>query len=93
MVESKTPTDHSTIHTYVCEPLTAQPISLCSEKFEHFKQLDLSDYSNGQGSLQIDVLIEAEYYWELVTGHSEDDPVTVQTQLRRVLSGPAPKTK
>ena len=54
----------------ICEPLTAQPISLCLEKFEHLKQLDLADYSNGQDSLQIDVLIGADYYWELVTGRT-----------------------
>ena len=28
------------------EPLTTQPISLCLEKFEHLKQIDLSDHSN-----------------------------------------------
>ena len=54
----------------ICEPLTAQPISLCFEKFEHLKQLDMADYSNGQDSLQIDVLIGADYYWELVTGRT-----------------------
>ena len=47
-------------------------MSLCLERFEHFKQLDLADYSNGQDSLQIDVLIGADYYWELVTGIRAD---------------------
>ena len=80
----------------ICEPLTAQPISLCLDKFEHLKQLDLADCSNGQDSLQIDILIGADYYWELVTGctsRCEDGPVTVHTQLGWVLSGPVPKMK
>ena len=68
----------------ICEPLTAQPISLCLEKFEHFNQFDLADCSNGQDPLQMDVLIGADYYWELVTGHTsrcEDGPVAVHTRL------------
>ena len=80
----------------ICEPLTAQPISLCLEKFDHLRQLDLADYSNGQGTLQIDVLIGADYYWELATGRTsrcEDGPVAVHTRLGWVLSGPVPKAK
>ena len=82
--------------TSICEPLTAQPISMCWEKFEHLKQLDLADYSNGQDPLQIDVLIGADYYWELVTGRTsrcENGPVAVHTRLGWVLSGPIPQTK
>ena len=80
----------------ICEPLTAQPISLCLGKFEHLKQLDLADYSDGQDSLQIDVLIGADYYWELVTGRTsrcDSGPVAVHTRLGWVLSGPIPKMK
>ncbi len=87
----RAPADHS-----ICEPLTAQPISLCLEKFEHLNELSLADHSNGRDSLQIDVLIGADYYWELVTGRTsrcEDGPVAVHTRLGWVLSGPAPKTK
>ena len=80
----------------ICEPLTAQPISLCLEKFEHLKQLDLADYPDGQAYLQIDALIGADYYWGLVTGRTsrcEDGPVALQTRLGWVLSGPIPETK
>ena len=80
----------------ICESLTAQPISLCLEKFEHLKQLNLSDYSNGQDPLQIDALIGADYYWEFVTGHvsrCEDGPVAIDTRLGWVLSGPVPRMK
>ena len=80
----------------ICEPLTAQPISLCLNKHDHLNRLDLADYSDGQETLQIDVLIGADYYWELVTGKTsrgKDGPVAVHTRLGWVLSGPAPKTK
>ena len=40
-----------TIVPSICEPLTAQPILLSLEKFEHLKRLDLADYSNGRDSL------------------------------------------
>ena len=46
------------------EPL----IALCLEKFEHVQQLDLANHSNGKDSLQIDVIIGADYYWELIPG-------------------------
>lgn len=78
----------------ICEPLTSQPISLCVEKFEHLKRLDLADYSNGRDPLQIDVLIGADHYWELATGRihrCEDGPTAVHTRLGWVLSGPTPK--
>ena len=80
----------------ICEPLTAQPISLCLNKHDHLNRLDLADYSDGQETLQIDVLIGADYYWELATGktiRSKDGPVAVHTRLGWVLSAPASKTK
>lgn len=80
----------------ICEPLTAQPISSCLETFKHLKQLDLADYSNGQESLKVDVLIGADHYRRLATGHMkrcEDGLIAVETQLGWVLSGPVPKAK
>ena len=74
----------------ICEPLTAQPISLCLNKHDHFNRLDLADYSDGQEALQIDVLIGADTG---KTSRGKDGPVAVHTRLGWVLSGPAPKTK
>ena len=80
----------------ICEPLTAQPISLCLKKYNHLNHLDLADWSSGVEALHIDVLIGADYYWELVTGKTlrgTEGPVAVDTRLGWVLSGPAPKAK
>ena len=80
----------------ICEPLTAQSISSCLETFKHLERLDLADHSNGQESLQVDVLIGADYYWRLVTGRTErceGGLVAVETRLGWVLSGPVPREK
>ena len=76
----------------ICEPLAAQPITLCLEKYSHLKQLNLADSSTGDETLHVDVLIGADYYWELVTGQmrkGDEGPVAVYTRLGWVLSGPA----
>ena len=49
----------------------------------------LADYSDGNARLEVDVLIGADYYWELATGSICDNgPTAVHTKLDWVLSGP-----
>ena len=75
---------------HICDPLTAQPISLCAEKYSHLSKLDLVDVSNGEAQLEIDVLIGSDYYWELTTGkirRGQSGPVAIHTRLGWVLSG------
>ena len=77
----------------ICEPLTAQPINICAEKFDHLCQLDMADSSDGKTAVDIELLIGADYYWDLATGHTrrgESGPVAICTKLGWVLSGPAP---
>jgi len=62
----------------ICDPLVSQPIATCIEKTNPFKGLDFADYADGKSSLQVDVLIGSDYYWELVTGsvyRSEHGPI------------------
>ena len=76
---------------HICDPLTAQPISLCAEMYSHLSKLDLADVSNGETQLEIDVLIGSDYYWELTTGkirRGQSGPVATHTRLGWVLSGP-----
>ena len=76
----------------ICEPLSAQPISLCSEKYSHLSQLDLADLSNSESQLEVDVLIGSDHYWDLVTGETirgRSGPVAINTKVGWVLSGPA----
>ena len=44
-------------------------------------------------AVEVDILIGADYYWELATGRvnrGEDGPIAVETKLGLVLSGPVP---
>ena len=77
----------------ICEPLTAQPINICTQKFDHLFQLDMADSSDGKTAVDVELLIGADYYWDLTTGHTrrgDSGPVAIHTKLGWVLSGPAP---
>ncbi len=77
----------------ICEPLAAQPITLCVKKYNHLSRLDLADSSDGKAAMGVDMLIGADYYWELATGKTSggwSGPVAIHTKLGWVLSGPAP---
>ena len=79
----------------ICEPLTSQPIALCTEKCGHLSQLDLADYSEGDSEMCVDLLIGADYFWNLTTGRTvrgKSGPVAIHTKLGWVLSGPTPFT-
>ena len=80
---------------HICDPLSAQPISLCAETCSHLLQLDLADTSDGETLMEIDVLIGSDYYWQLTTGkvlRGDSGPVAIHTRLGWVLSGPTTLT-
>ena len=75
----------------ICNPLTAQPIGYSQERYDHLMGLDLSDSANASESLDIDMLIGSDLYWQLVTGsiiRGEHGPTAIQTKVGWVLSGP-----
>ena len=75
----------------ICEPMVCQPISACAQQSKAFSGLDLADHSDGEDSLQVDMLIGSDYYWYLVTVSVckiESGPTAVHTKLGWVLSGP-----
>ena len=79
----------------ICDPLVSQPIATCIENTNSFKGLEFAGYSDGKSSLQVNVLIGSDYYWELVTGsvcRSEYGPTAIHTKLGWVLSGHMPAT-
>lgn len=69
----------------ICQPLTAQPIDLCMERYRHLAGLDFADACQGKDDLiEMDLLIGSGCYWWLVTGEirgGEDGPVAVHTKL------------
>lgn len=75
----------------ICEPLVSQPIASCVSDGCHLATLDLADYSDGESSLEVDLLIGSDFYWDLVTGgvsQGTQGPVAIHTKLGWVLSGP-----
>ena len=53
----------------ICEPLSGHTVSCASERFSHLLRLKMADSSSLGDTLDINVLIGADYYWELVTGN------------------------
>ena len=80
---------------HICEPLTTQPIDKCLELYPHISGLDLGNDPLDE-TLEIDVLIGLDFYWEFVTGEvvrGVEGPVAINTTLGWMLSGPANLTK
>ena len=76
----------------ICEPLVGQSIAASIEEHPHLLGLELADFSSSESSLPVDLLIGADYYWELVTGRvcrGSNGPTAVHTKLGWVLSGPS----
>ena len=53
--------------------------------------MELADYCSGDNTLDIDILIDCDHHWDLVTGdviRKDNGPIAVHTKLGWVLSGP-----
>lgn len=75
----------------ICEPLASQPIAACAKGNQHLASLELADYSESDQSLEVDILVGSDYYWDLVTGgvsRGSSGPTAIHTKLGWVLSGP-----
>ena len=75
----------------ICEPLVGQPISECIEGNQHLASLELADIADSGSTLTIDILIGANYYWEIIMERlcrGESGPTGIHTKLGWVLSGP-----
>ena len=69
---------------YMCEPLSVQPISLCTEIYSHLSGLELVEASDGNEPMEVDLLIGSDNYWQLITGEircGEDGPVLLTPDL------------
>ena len=68
----------------ICEPLVSQLISACARENQHLASLELADYSESEHSLEVDVLVASDYYWDLVTGgvcHGSDGSTAIHIVL------------
>ena len=73
----------------LCDPLINQPIQIAKENFEHLKDLELAD--SGDGGLEVDILLGADFYWEIVSGNmrrgKKCGPLALGSKLGWILSG------
>ena len=75
----------------ICDPLVCQPIDVCINQKPHLKGLELADWADKGSTLEVDILIGSDNYWDLVTGavsKSTGGPTAIHTKLGWVLSGP-----
>ena len=79
----------------ICEPFTVPPVRIDTEYYGYWCHLELAD-SFGEGLFWPDMLVSADYYWDLMTGETirgnkgpgNKGPVAVCTHLGFVFSGP-----
>ena len=86
-------TNETFVVPVICASLTAQPISFCVAKYPHLSKLDLADFADVSKSLEIDLLMEADYFGDLTTGEicqADGCPITIGTKLGWVVSGAVP---
>lgn len=62
----------------ICELLIGQPISLCFQQKPQLAGLELADWADSDDRLEVDILIGADWYWDLVTGQVAKNRVSQQ---------------
>ncbi len=73
---------------FICNPLTSQPINYAKHSYNH---LELADSADASDTLDIDMLIGSDCYWDLVTGEvirGDSGPTAIRTGVGWILSGP-----
>ena len=75
----------------ICEPLVSQPIDACQDS--QLAGLELADWADQESQLEVDILVGADQYWNIVTGAVSQiagGPTAIYTKLGWVMSGPMP---
>ena len=77
------------VMNHICNPITGQDIIWTIEHHEYLQNLKLAD--SGSGTLNIDILVGNDHYWDIITGEtirSCSGPTAVHSKLGWILSGP-----
>ncbi len=77
----------------ICGPLVQPPASVVQNEYDHLRGLPLADNPGMvDPSMNIQILVGADYYWSLVEGAvvrgGPHEPIALATKLGYVLSGP-----
>ena len=74
---------------FICLPIQRQSSNFPKQNFDYLKELELP---NSKSKNDIDVLIDSDFYWLLVTGNvkfgNPGEPVRVETKFGWVLNDP-----
>ena len=76
----------------ICTPITSQKLNFAKENYSHLKNVDLADSNIDNKNLEIDILVGADFYWDIVfldgSVRGNNGPVALNTRVGYVLSGP-----
>ena len=78
----------------ICHPVKGQEINIAVENFSHLQNIPLADSNPEHKSLQIDLLIGCDFYWQFINGQiikGDNGPVALSSKLGYILSGPVNK--
>ena len=79
----------------ICAPLSGQCIEVVRDQFPMLKSLNLAD--KGRGESEIDILVGADFYWDIVDGEvkrcSSNGATILKLKLGWLLSGPYDSSK
>ena len=77
----------------ICCPISQQPIRTTINNYPHLQGLKFADYHYDNNDLKIDILLGAEFYYQLVTDNvrrgPSGTPVAVDSKFGWLLAGPA----
>ena len=74
----------------ICSPLAGQTIEIAQATHEHLIGLQLADSTESCATLNVDILVGGNYYWQFFSGkivRGTAGPVAMETSLGWVLSG------
>ena len=75
----------------ICSPISNQTIDFAKSSYFHLQNLPLADRGDGNDTMEIDILVGADYLWNFMLDHvvrGEQGPVATLTRFGYVLSGP-----
>ena len=79
---------------FICNPITAQPVSHSKNHYCHLRGVDLADSADIDDVLDVDILIGSDSYWTLVTRkvlRGTNGPMAIHSKVGWILSGPVDK--
>ena len=82
---------------YICSPLKEHFVQETQSQFNHLKDLQLSETKQQNEITDIDILIELNFYYSLISGQIKrgfpSDPVAVESVFGWIICGPPSKAK